>query len=84
VVQYRNSPSYIKNKEMEDAFTALTALLKEGQKSGKFKKMNITFQFEHFISSVFAVVRLKVVDKKKITEQEVREMADAIIQSIRK
>lgn len=84
VIQYRNSPLYSKNKEMEDAFSALTALLKEGQKTGKFKKMNVAFQFEHFLSSVFAVVRLKTVEKKKISEKEVREMADAIIQSIRK
>jgi hypothetical protein len=84
VIQYRNSPLYSKNKEMEDAFSALTALLKEGQKKTKFKKMNVAFQFEQVISSVFAVVRLKVVEKKKITESEVREMADAIIQSIRK
>ena len=69
---------------MEDAFSALTALLKEGQKSTKFKKMNVAFQFEHVLSSVFAVVRLKVVEKKKISEKEAREMADAIIQAIRK
>jgi hypothetical protein len=69
---------------MEDAFSALTALLKEGQKTGKFKKMNVAFQFEHVLSSVFSVVRLKAVEKKKISDKEVREMADAIIQSIRK
>jgi hypothetical protein len=46
--------------------------------------MNVAFQFEHVLSSVFAVVRLKVVEKKKISEKEAREMADAIIQAIRK
>jgi hypothetical protein len=46
--------------------------------------LNVAFQFEHVISSIFAVVRLKVIEKKKITDKEVREMADAIIQSIRK
>lgn len=84
VVQYRNSPSFSKNKEMEDAFSALTALLKEGQKSGKFKKMSVAFQFELMLSSVFAVVRLKAVEKKKISDKEVREMAEAIILSVRK
>jgi hypothetical protein len=46
--------------------------------------MNVAFQFEHVLTSVFAVVRLKAVEKKKISEAEVREMADSIIQSIRK
>lgn len=77
LVQYRNSPMYFSNKELEDALTAVSALLKEGQKTGKFKKLPVPYQFELFVGSALAVARMKVVNKKKISEKEMIEVVSA-------
>ena len=77
MVQYRNSPTYVANKELEDSLTAVTALIKEGQKSGKMKKLPVPVLFELFISSALGVARSKVVDRKKISEKEMQELVSA-------
>ena len=77
LVQYRNSPTYVANKELEDSLTAVTALIKEGQKSGKMKKLPVPFLFELFVSSALGVARAKVVDRKKISEKEMQEIVSA-------
>jgi hypothetical protein len=77
LVQYRNSPTYVANKELEDSLTAVTALIKEGQKSGKMKKLPVPVLFELFISSALGVARSKVVDRKKISEKEMQELVSA-------
>lgn len=80
LVQYRNSPMYFANKELEDALTSVSALLKEGQKTGKIKKLPVPYQFELFVSGALALARMKVVNKKKISEKEMIEFVSSMME----
>ena len=72
------------NTEFEGALTAIKEIIKEGQKQGKFSKIHVSVLFEMWMSSVLSAVRMKVVQKRKMSSNEIKELADQAVALVKK
>lgn len=84
LIQYRNTPPHLNNTEMEGALTAIKEIVKEGQKLGKFSKINANVLFEMWLSSMLSAVRLRVIQKKKFSTGEIKELAEQALSIVKK
>lgn len=84
LIQYRSTPPSMNNAEFEGALTAVKEIVKEGQKQGKFCKIHINILFEMWISSILSAVRIKVVQKRKMSSNEIKELANQAVALVKK
>jgi AcrR family transcriptional regulator len=84
LIQYRNTPPHLQNMELEGALTAVKEIIKEGQKLGKFSKINVNILFEMWFSSVLSAARMRVIQKKKMSANEVKELSEQALALVKK
>ncbi|MFM7770058.1 MAG: TetR/AcrR family transcriptional regulator [Bacteroidota bacterium] len=84
LIQYRNTPPHIGNTELEGALTAIKEIIKEGQKQNKFSKLHVSVLFEMWFSMIIAAVRIRVVQKKKLTGSEIKDLAQQAVSALKK